>query len=150
MSIVLSLFTFVLVLVSAIMVLVILMQRAKSDGGVGAALGGGMAEAAFGAESSNVLSRTTEYAAVIFFVLSFGLYLGNIYLHREAAMGSAGGLPDLPAAMSVPAGEQSGAPVPGDGPQAVNVEGAAAVDPQAQAPASSPAPGQPVPAAPGP
>ena len=40
---------------------------------LGLALGGGAAEAAFGADTSNVLSKSTIYAAVIFFVLAFGL-----------------------------------------------------------------------------
>ena len=48
MSIVLGILTFVLILVSLFIVLVVLAQKSK-DGGMGAALGGGAAEAAFGA-----------------------------------------------------------------------------------------------------
>jgi preprotein translocase subunit SecG len=108
MSILLGIFTFVLILVSLFLVLVVLMQKSK-DGGMGAALGGGAAEAAFGADTSNVLSRSTIYAAITFFVLAFMLYLGRIYerTHAKAAAGSA--LPAI-AAPAVPAPAASEAP----------------------------------------
>ena len=50
MSILIGIFTFVLVLLSALLILVVLAQKSK-DGGMGAALGGGMTEATFGAET---------------------------------------------------------------------------------------------------
>jgi len=79
MSVLLSILTFVLILVSLFLILVILMQKAKSDGGMGAAMGGGMAEATFGADTGNVLSKATINAAILFFILSFGVYLGWIF-----------------------------------------------------------------------
>ncbi len=82
MSIVIWLLTFVLVLLSVFLVLVVLMQKSKSDGGVGAALGGGMTEATFGADTGNVLATLTRNGAIAFFVISFGLYLAHIYQHR--------------------------------------------------------------------
>ncbi len=82
MSIVIWLLTFVLVLLSVFLVLVVLMQKSKSDGGVGAALGGGMTEATFGAETGNILATMTRNCTIAFFVLSFGLYLAHIYQHR--------------------------------------------------------------------
>src|SRR6185503_7751564 len=90
MSILLGILTFILILVSLFLVLVVLMQKSK-DGGMGAALGGGAAEAAFGADTSNVLSRATKYTAILFFVLAFLLYLGRLYErnHAHAAAGSA-------------------------------------------------------------
>ncbi|MGH8017356.1 MAG: preprotein translocase subunit SecG [Opitutaceae bacterium] len=111
MTLLLGIFTFILVIVSIFMVLVILAQRAKSDGGVGAALGGGVTEAAFGAESGNVLSRGTTIAAVIFFVLSFGLYLGHLYQHRHSTGATTDGLPDMPE-LTAPAA--SGETIPGE------------------------------------
>jgi len=96
MTLLLGIFTFFLVLISFFMVLVILAQRAKSDGGVGAALGGGVTEAAFGAQSGNVLSRATTYAAVAFFILSFGLYLGHLHQHRVQLNEAPEGLPVMP------------------------------------------------------
>lgn len=104
MSIVLGILTFVLILVSLFIVLVVLMQKSK-DGGMGAALGGGAAEAAFGADTGNVLSRSTIYASILFFVLAFVLYLGRIYEHKHLSSGSGEALPSIaaPAAPVVPA-----------------------------------------------
>jgi preprotein translocase subunit SecG len=70
------------VLVSAIMVLVILMQRPKSEG-LGAAFGAGVTENIFGAQTTNVLVKFTTWLAGIFFVLTFGLSI--MYAHRSTA-----------------------------------------------------------------
>lgn len=78
-SILIGLFTFVLVLVCVLLVLVILMQRPNANAGMGAALGGGMAEGAFGGEAGNVLTKATVKLTVLYFVISAGLYLGYIY-----------------------------------------------------------------------
>ena len=99
MTVLLYLGTAALVFICLFMVLVILMQRAKSDGGVGAALGGGMAESAFGGETSNVLSRATTYAAIMFFLLAFALYLGWLHEHRVAISETPEGLPTSPELM---------------------------------------------------
>jgi preprotein translocase subunit SecG len=96
MSVLLAIFTFVLILVSLFLILVVLMQKAKSDGGMGAAMGGGMAEATFGADTGNVLSKATINAAIIFFVLGFALYLGSIYHHKHGTR-SGGALPSIAA-----------------------------------------------------
>ena len=103
MSIVLGILTFFLIIVSIFLVLIVLAQKAKSDGGVGAALGGGMTEAAFGADTGNMLSRATIYASVMFFVLTLSLYLGRIYEQKHAFAAATNALPTI----SVPA-----APVP--------------------------------------
>src|SRR5471032_1093589 len=94
MSILLNLLTAGLILVSFFLILVVLAQKAK-DGGMGAALGGGAAEAAFGAETGNVLTRSTIFAAVIFFVLAFTLYLGRIYERKHAAADAGNALPSI-------------------------------------------------------
>jgi len=96
------LFTAVLILVSVFIVLVVLAQKAKTDGGMGAALGGGATEAAFGADTGNVLTGLTIKAAIAFFVLTFGLYLANIYASKHAKS-SEGQLPTIavPAAPAV-------------------------------------------------
>ena len=77
-------FTVLLILVSLFMILVILMQRPRSDGGLGAALGGGgAAESAFGAETSSILTKTTIYCVIFFFVASFGLYLAHMQVRHS-------------------------------------------------------------------
>lgn len=90
MGILLGFLTAILIFVSLFLMLVVLAQKSK-DGGMGAALGGGAAEAAFGAETNNVLSKSTIYSAILFFVLAFALYLGRIYerSHARAAAGNA-------------------------------------------------------------
>jgi preprotein translocase subunit SecG len=115
MSILLGICTFVLILTSLFLVLVVLAQKAKSDGGMGSAMGGGMAEATFGADTGNVLSKATINASILFFVLSFALYLGRIY-ERKHAVATGGALPNIvaPAAMKPAApltGPTSAAPV---------------------------------------
>ncbi|MBC7367283.1 MAG: preprotein translocase subunit SecG [Undibacterium sp.] len=104
MSIVLGILTFFLIIISLFLVLIVLAQKAKSDGGVGAAMGGGMTEAAFGADTGNVLSKATIYAAVAFFVIAFTVYLGRIYERKHAHAAANNALPTF----SVPA---SAAPV---------------------------------------
>ncbi|MEO6995111.1 MAG: preprotein translocase subunit SecG [Lacunisphaera sp.] len=79
MSLVIGILTFILVITSLFLVMVVLMQPAQSDGGMGAAMGGGGMESTFGAQTNSVLTGATIKASVVFFVLSFGLYLANIY-----------------------------------------------------------------------
>jgi preprotein translocase subunit SecG len=67
------------VLVALLMVLVILMQRPKSEG-LGAAFGGAVTENIFGAQTTNVLVKFTTWLAGIFFALTFGLSV--LYAHR--------------------------------------------------------------------
>ena len=112
MSILINIFTVVLILISVFLVLIVLAQKAKSDGGVGAAMGGGMAEATFGAETGNVLSKATINASIAFFVLSFGLYLGHIYKHKHGA-NAEGALPTISApAFTAPATPEATATPP--------------------------------------
>jgi len=101
LNILLGIATFVLILVSLFLILVVLAQKSKSDGGMGAAMGGGMAEATFGAETSSVLTKLTIYSAALFFVLGLGLYLGRLYQYNNAA--DSGALPTIPAAVSTTA-----------------------------------------------
>jgi preprotein translocase subunit SecG len=58
--------------VALLMMLVILMQRPKSEG-LGAAFGGGVTENIFGAQTTNVLTKITGWLAAIFFLLTFAL-----------------------------------------------------------------------------
>lgn len=82
LDIIISFLTFVALLVSLFLVLVILMQRANSNAGMGSAFGGGVTESAFGAETTNVLVRATKWAAFAFFALSLVLFL--LYMSKKA------------------------------------------------------------------
>lgn len=74
----------VFILVSLLMMLVILMQRPKSEG-LGAAFGGGVTENIFGAQTTNVLTKITGWLAAIFFLLTFVL---SILYARKGNSGS--------------------------------------------------------------
>lgn len=101
LNIVISFLTFVLILISLFMVLVILMQRASSNAGMGSAFGGGVTESAFGAETTNILTRATKWSALAFFIIALVLYL--LYMSRETGSRTASqaDLPDI--AVSEPA-----------------------------------------------
>ncbi len=77
-NIFLTVFTFILIIICLFLVFVVLLQRANTNAGLGTAFGGGMAESTFGAETGNILTKSTIGASVAFFVISFGLYLGYI------------------------------------------------------------------------
>ena len=63
------------------MILVVLMQRPKSEG-LGAAFGGGMTDNLFGAETTNVLSRFTVWLGGFFFLLT--LVISILYVKRSS------------------------------------------------------------------
>jgi preprotein translocase subunit SecG len=79
MNLLINLLSVFFVLVALLMVLVILMQRPKSEG-LGAAFGGAVTENIFGAQTTNVLVKFTTWLAGIFFALTFGLSV--LYAHR--------------------------------------------------------------------
>lgn len=139
MSIVIWILTFLLVITSLFLVLIVLAQKAKSDGGMGSAIGGGAAEAAFGAETNTVLSKSTIYASIAFFVLSLVLYLARLDQSHRGVAGSA--LPTIPvstAPVLPPAGAQP-APAPAPGVVIPAAPAAAAPSAATPAPASAPA-----------
>src|SRR6266536_2017078 len=82
MSILINLLLGLWIFVALLMVLVILMQRPKSEG-LGAAFGGAVTENIFGAQTTNVLVKFTAWLAGIFFALTFALSI--LYAHRSTA-----------------------------------------------------------------
>lgn len=85
--------TIALILISAFTVLVILMQRPTSNGGLGSALGGGAAEMAFGGDTTRVLNKWTIYGTVAFFVLSFALSM--LYINKKSDNSSNAKMPTI-------------------------------------------------------
>jgi preprotein translocase subunit SecG len=79
MNLLINLLSVFFVLVALLMVLVILMQRPKSEG-LGAAFGGAVTENIFGAQTTNVLVKFTTWLAGIFFALTLALSI--LYAHR--------------------------------------------------------------------
>src|SRR5438046_3239118 len=86
MNLLLNLSLAIFVLVALLMVLVILMQRPKSEG-LGAAFGGAVTENIFGAQTTNVLVKFTAWLAGIFFAVTFALSI--LYAHKSTAGESA-------------------------------------------------------------
>jgi preprotein translocase subunit SecG len=82
MNLLINLFLVFFVLVALLMVLVILMQRPKSEG-LGAAFGGAVTENIFGAQTTNVLVKFTTWLAGIFFALTLALSI--LYAHKSTA-----------------------------------------------------------------
>ena len=72
-------FTILLVVICCGILFLVLVQKPSSQG-MGSAISGGdgIAESAFGTESGKVLRKLTIYSIILFFSLSFVLYLANI------------------------------------------------------------------------
>jgi len=69
MSIILSLLIALHVLVCVLMILVVLMQRPRSEG-LGSAFGGGITDNVFGSQTTNVLARFTTWMGIAFFTIT--------------------------------------------------------------------------------
>lgn len=82
MNLLINLCLVLFLLIAALMVLIILMQRPKSEG-LGAAFGAGVTENIFGAQTTNVLVKFTTWLAGIFFALTFALSV--LYAHHSTA-----------------------------------------------------------------
>ena len=128
MTLLINILLGIYVFVAVLMMLVILMQRPKSEG-LGAAFGGGVTENIFGAQTTNVLTKITGWLAAIFFLLTFVL---SILYARKANTPS--NLTRRLEAEQTPAPAASATPVPG-----VSVSPSSAVSPSAPA-TTSPAP----------
>jgi len=85
MTILINILLAIYVLDALLMLLVILMQRPKSEG-LGAAFGGGVTENIFGAQTTNVLTKATAWLAGLFFALTFALSI--LYAHRSVGSSS--------------------------------------------------------------
>jgi preprotein translocase subunit SecG len=144
MSIVIDLLLGIWTVVALLMMLVILMQRPKSEG-LGAAFGSGVTENIFGAQTTNVLVKFTAWLAGIFFVVSFALSI--LYAHmsmRKSSLGrelsKSAGTP-APLASPAPSGAPKTTPAASAVPSAKPAASAPAAAPSASvnaSPASSP------------
>lgn len=85
LSLVIGILTFVLVINSLMLILLVLVQLPKKEAGAGLAFGGATSDALFGAGSGTVLSRVTKYASGTFLALS--LTLAILHNHQAKAEG---------------------------------------------------------------
>jgi len=148
MNLLINLSLALFVLVSLLMVLMILMQRPKSEG-LGAAFGGAVTENIFGAQTTNVLMKVTTWLAGIFFALTFALSV--LYAHRSTAdsafrrelmktQAAPQNLPKPAAAKPSPAASPANTPVQAShGTSAAPDSGAGALPAGTTTPATSPA-----------
>ena len=154
MSIVIGLLYVVEVVVCLLLALVVMLQKPK-DGGLGGVIGGGMAEAAFGADAGNVLIKVTVWLGAIFLINTLALARLTSTIHTKTLMNDVAApapiqqqLPDLPAAnIPAPAPAPAPAPVaPAPAPAPVAPAPAPAAKPAAPAPAPAAKPAAPAPA----
>ena len=137
----------VLAFVSLLTVLIILMQRPSANAGMGAALGGGAAESAFGGEAGNVLTKTTNVFIILFLALSLALFLGFKASKNDGKSGSViDNLSTVKPAAAAPAAPAAIAPsAPAAAKPAAETKSATPTVPATTTPAT-PAPTTPAPA----
>jgi preprotein translocase subunit SecG len=152
MSLMLSVLMVVQVLSALSIIILVLLQQGKGAD-MGSAFGTGSAGSLFGASgAANFLSRTTKWAAVVFFASTAGLaYVSHKNTGAPVDTGvmqnfqpQDRSVPSAPGAGAAPAGANSVPSVPG---QAAPAAGAPA-KPDASVPAAPAAPATPAPAAP--
>ena len=152
MSILIGCLYVVEVAVCLLLALVVMLQKPK-EGGLGGVIGGGMAEAAFGADAGNVLIKVTIWLGAIFLVNTLVLARLTSTIHTKTLMNDVATpapiqqqLPDLPAA-NIPAPAPAPAPAaPAPAVPAPAAKPAAPVPAPAPAPAAKPAAPVPAPA----
>jgi preprotein translocase subunit SecG len=131
----------IFVLVSLLMMLVILMQRPKSEG-LGAAFGAGVTENIFGAQTTNVLVKFTAWLAGIFFALTLALSILNAHkgtadtAFRRELMKSQSAPQSSPAPTTAPQTSPAASPAPDSGAGVLP----AGTTPPAASPSASPKP----------
>lgn len=81
------LITTVFVICSVLLILAVLMQRPRSEG-LGAAFGGGMTDSLFGAQTSDVLVKSTVWLGGIFLACTLALAVLHSYRSRSEFKGS--------------------------------------------------------------
>ena len=112
MTIILAILTFVMALLALGLIGLVLLQKSSGQQGMGAAMGGGVADQAFGAETNSILSKNTQIATIIYFVLAFILYLGwqSVYSDKASDEPSAllqAAVQEEAAAEEAPEGEEA-------------------------------------------
>lgn len=89
MSILIGLLYVIEVVVCLLLGLVVMLQKPK-EGGLGGVLGGGMAEAAFGADAGNVLIKVTAVLGAIFLANTLVLARLTSTVHQKSLMAGEG------------------------------------------------------------
>lgn len=124
------------VVVCLLLALVVMLQRPK-EGGLGGAIGGGMGEAVFGADASNVLVKATTVLGVIFLLNTLVLARLTSTIHSKSVLAN-----EAPAPIQQQRAEAASVAAPAPAPAAKPASApASAVKPvPAPAPAAKPVP----------
>ena len=141
MSILIGFLYVIEVLACLLLALVVMMQKPK-EGGLGGAIAGGMGEAVFGADASNVLIKVTIWLGAIF--LANTLLLAR--LTSKVSNSVTDSISEAPVEQQQPALPQGGDVAPAPAPAAPTVP--AKPDAKPAAPAAPAAPAKPVAPAP--
>ena len=118
--------TFVMVVDSLALILLVLIQLPKKEAGAGLAFGGAATDALFGAGSGNVLTKITKYAAATFFVMSVVLSLLQRNYHIRTTSAFEAGLQKANAPVTAPATPPEAPAIPPKSPQTPAANPAAA------------------------
>jgi len=111
MSFIIGLLYVVEVIVCLLLALAVMLQKPK-EGGLGGAIGGGMSEAVFGADASNVLIKVTIWLGSIFLVNTLLLARLTSVGNSKSVMGDLSEQQPAPVQQQVPAGQGVEAPLP--------------------------------------
>ena len=111
MSFLIGLLYVVEVIVCLLLALAVMLQKPK-EGGLGGAIGGGMSEAVFGADASNVLIKVTIWLGSIFLVNTLLLARLTSVGNSKSVMGDLSEQQPAPVQQQVPAGQGVDAPLP--------------------------------------
>lgn len=133
MAFVIGLLLTVQALTCVFLILIILMQPSKADGGLGAAFGAGATDTLFGARTGNVLTKGTIWGASILFVTS--VLLAILIAHQKPTSLVLDKLPAAPKAT-----EKAAATPAKDAKAPEAAKSAAPVEKAAEKPATTPAP----------
>ena len=110
MSILIGFLYVIEVVVCLLLAGVVLLQKPK-EGGLGGVIGGGMAEAAFGADAGNVLIKATAILGAIFLLNTLALARFTSTVNSKSVMNSVDAPAHVQQAPAIPAPEMPAAPV---------------------------------------
>jgi len=134
MSILMPILVTLHVIVCILMVLVVLMQRPRSEG-LGSAFGGGITDNVFGSQTTNVLARFTTWMAIGFFAIT-------LLLSIITAKASSGKTEIQKKLLSAPVPEATATPAPEATPEATPAATPESAATPAATPESAPSPAE--------
>ena len=137
MSILIGFLYVVEVCVCLLLAGIVMLQKPK-EGGLGGVIGGGMAEAAFGADAGNVLIKGTVILGTIFLLNTLALARFTSTVHSKSVMNSVEAPAPTQQAPAMPAPQMPAAPAADTKAPAAPALPAMSAAPAAPAPAKAP------------